>query len=122
MTGRSRLAASPPAGTSVTGFQGVVDAVVLLYRPPAVTQRLVLRRTGEDAPNDAPALRLVVHLPELVDVVHKLDGATRNVFELFHRGTRLITFLQTIREAAIVILPPTVLVELPLDNVVLRTI
>ena len=95
---------------------------MLLYRPPAVTQPLVLRRPGEDAPNDAPALRLVVHLPELVDVIHKLDGATRSVFELFHRGARLITFLQTIREAAIVILPPTVLVELPLDNVVLRTI
>ena len=120
MTGRSRLAASPPPGTPVAGFQVVVLTVVLLYRHRADTPRQVVRRRDKNAPDHAPAMGLAALLPELVDVVRVLDGATRSVRELFHLGRRLIKFLQPIRKAARVTRPPAVLVELPLDNVVLR--
>ena len=108
----------PPAGASVTGFHGVVGQVVLLYRVPAVPAHEAFRRPSEDAPDEAPALRLGVHLPELLDVINKLDSATRPPLELFRRGDRLVRVLQTVTEAAVVLRPPTTVIDLPLDDVV----
>ena len=55
----------------------MVLKVVFLHRRPDSRQSQPLRLEDEDSPDDAPPLRLHVHLPKLIDVVDELNVPAR---------------------------------------------
>ena len=83
----------------------MVVFVVLSHENPSSRQVLVFLHTYENTTDQAPFASLIVHLPELLDVVGVADGATRNGRKPLGLSSHAPVFLEAVGPCASIVCP-----------------
>ena len=103
---------------AVAGFQRVVGLVVLRHETATSRRVLVFLRAYENTADQAPFASLLVHLKELINVVHVIDGATRPRRKLLGLRWLAPVLLEELAPCAIIVCPRVVIsVNLPNDKI-----